>query len=361
MPQLMHYSVEVRMYSWALFFVTVCFIYAYEVICDSNIKNWMILIGSGVCAAYTHYFAAVSVIFVFLLLLVYFIINNKNEIKKWLFAVIISFVFYIFWLFALISQLIRVSTDFWIEPLNWGKVLSYLWFIFSPSRIFYPNMEFMSILLIISFVCIFSLYLIKNKCHSPENFALSGLFTLFLTIFVGILVSILIKPLFLDRYMVPSLGVFWLTFAFLLSKSWDYKKIFVPVLVIIVIVSIMSSITFFDSEIFAQDVYNDLDSFLKQDSIKNDVFVVDVDDENYVMTEFYTIVYLLNNYHDINLTVNYSTYIYSALKNNKTVWLFSSKNNTLILDNCTKHNLTIKKYASYKVAKNWTYDINCIS
>ena len=43
MPQMMLYAVEVRMYSWALFFVTASFIYSYEIIHDSSIKNWIIL------------------------------------------------------------------------------------------------------------------------------------------------------------------------------------------------------------------------------------------------------------------------------------------------------------------------------
>lgn len=42
MPQLMIYGVEVRMYSWGLFFVTASLIYSYEIIKnDSNLKYWL--------------------------------------------------------------------------------------------------------------------------------------------------------------------------------------------------------------------------------------------------------------------------------------------------------------------------------
>lgn len=66
------------------------------------------------------------------------------------------------------------------------------------------------------------------------------------------------------------------------------------------------------------------------------------------MYEYFTIKYLLKNYHGIILNgSNYSDYIYSNLKYNKTIWLFSSEDFSFILKNCTKNNLTIKKYARY--------------
>ena len=360
MPQMMYYSTDIRMYSWALFFVTVCFIYAYDIISNPNVKNWIILSLSGVCAAYTHYFAAVSVMFIFLLLLVYFVFYDKIEIKKWVISVLFSFSLYLFWLFIVINQLTHVIHNYWIEPLSFNVLFEYLWFIFSPSSIFSPSIEIMGILLFFSYCLLFVYYFLGCKSDIGEHFILGGFFTLILTVLFGVIVSILIKPVFFRRYLFPSLGVFWLTFAVLLSKSWDYKKIFTPILICVLVVSCMASMTFIDLQIFANDVYSDLDSFIKQDSIKNDVFVVDVDNDNYLMYEYYTIKYLLKNYHGVLLNnTKYSDYVYSNLKNNKTIWLFSSEDFSFILQNCTKNNLTMEKYLIYSgVSQNGVF-VDC--
>ena len=60
MPQLMLYSVEIRMYSWALFFVTASFIYIYDIYKEPNIKSWIILTLLTICSEYTHYFSGVA-------------------------------------------------------------------------------------------------------------------------------------------------------------------------------------------------------------------------------------------------------------------------------------------------------------
>ena len=103
--------------------------------------------------------------------------------------------------------------------------------IFSPSNIFYPYLDLMAILLVISYFIVF-VYFVRCKSENHEYFILGGTFVLILTVLLGLVVSVLVKPIFVERYIVPSLGVFWLTFAFLLTKSWNYKKIFVPILIV---------------------------------------------------------------------------------------------------------------------------------
>jgi uncharacterized membrane protein len=63
-------NIELRMYTWAMFFCTCSGIYAYEIYKDSKKKsNMLLFIIFSLCAAYTHYFAAITafVIYAFLL------------------------------------------------------------------------------------------------------------------------------------------------------------------------------------------------------------------------------------------------------------------------------------------------------
>ena len=77
MPQLMIYSVEIRMYSWGLFFVTASFIYMYDICKNPNLKNWSILTFLTICSAYTHYFSGIASFGIYLVLLIYLVKNNK--------------------------------------------------------------------------------------------------------------------------------------------------------------------------------------------------------------------------------------------------------------------------------------------
>lgn len=83
MPQLMNFYTQLRMYSWALFFVTASFVYIWEIINnESSYKNWGVLILLTICSVYTHYFSGIASFILYLFLFVYLIKNNKKDLKN---------------------------------------------------------------------------------------------------------------------------------------------------------------------------------------------------------------------------------------------------------------------------------------
>ena len=123
MPQLPAYTVEVRMYGWALLFVTAAFLHGYALI--ENYVNQKAepdaaygstgaaeqtvaygrsdaekpqagrqvrgrrfhgaaLIICGLAAAYTQYFACVAVVMVYLCLLLVFLFRDRRRVREWL-------------------------------------------------------------------------------------------------------------------------------------------------------------------------------------------------------------------------------------------------------------------------------------
>ena len=59
-PCTMEFAVQVRMYSLALFFVTLCALFAYEAYMENAKKAWAWVVVGALGAAYSHYFAFVS-------------------------------------------------------------------------------------------------------------------------------------------------------------------------------------------------------------------------------------------------------------------------------------------------------------
>ena len=60
--------------------------------------------------------------------------------------------------------------------------------------------------------------------------------TLVLIIVFGVSYNILISPIFITRYLIPSLGILWLCFSIALSKI-DDKRILIPFLILTLLVA----------------------------------------------------------------------------------------------------------------------------
>ena len=67
MPVNQYLGVEIRMYSWAMFFVLACAVYAYEVFQKETLFCYSKMTFFGICAAYTHYYALIAVFSIFLI------------------------------------------------------------------------------------------------------------------------------------------------------------------------------------------------------------------------------------------------------------------------------------------------------
>lgn len=168
MPQLSGYTVEVRMYSWALLFVTAAFLHAHGAVtggrseilrteCNGvtqdenrvlNMKRTALkmkqgqivrtlhaaaLVFCGLAAAYTQYFACVAVIMVYLYVLVVFLIRDRGRIKEWLLWVAVSIAGYAPWLYTLFTQITAVNENYWILPLSWRSLGGCVKFLMKPA------------------------------------------------------------------------------------------------------------------------------------------------------------------------------------------------------------------------------------
>lgn len=189
MPQLSAYTVEVRMYGWALLFVTAAFLHGYALVenyvnlnaepekavagalygstgaaepdvahgstgaagqtvahgrrdAEEPQAGWQVrgrrLHGAafviyGLAAAYTQYFACVAVVMVYLFLLLAFWFLDRRRVREWLLYVAVSVIGYVPWLFALAGQLGAVNENYWILPLTWRSLGGCVKFLMKPA------------------------------------------------------------------------------------------------------------------------------------------------------------------------------------------------------------------------------------
>lgn len=247
MPSLSQYTVEIRMYTLAMFFVTAAFLHAYEVVCGvgdsggSRKKDWACLTVYGILAAYTHYFAGAAAAMVYLFLLAYLIIKKaaKEEKRKWFLCVLASVAAYLPWAAVVVRQMAQVKENYWILPLTWRTFGSCVKFLMKPpfgGGIFQVAA---AVVLFAVYVGLLFYGLWKSRKIPAEVFLiLSGTGVLAGVVLFGFAASYLLRPVFIVRYMVPAAGCFWLSFAFSASRAVKTRKVFLPVLGLVFLLGI---------------------------------------------------------------------------------------------------------------------------
>lgn len=227
MPRLSEYTVEIRMYSWALLFVTAALLHAYGML-TANEKKWRSIHGTGLllyglAAAYTQYFACVAVIVIYLSVLIVFLRRDRKRVKEWLLWVGISVLCYLPWLFSLAGQISAVSDNYWILPLTWKSLGGCVKFLLKPAFTNEVMNNVFAVALFVIYIGLFAHFLKKvyyNGRVYAEHFwfACTGLGALCGLVFFGFAASLLVRPIFVYRYMVSAMGGFWLCFAICLDE-----------------------------------------------------------------------------------------------------------------------------------------------
>ena len=350
MPQISNYTVEIRMYSLALFFITAAFVHSCELVrafpaqgvseaegtaepgvaagtdetaepgaaagtdetaepkaagsevtCGAALtsesvtgengsikwwkrnKHWLLFWVYGILTAYTQYYACVAVIAIYIALFVFFVVKvhkgktektsckkthiykeqskeqeailTKAPVKGWkaehtteqetgriagkcigkvLLCAGLSVLAYLPWLPFFFSQVRTVSSSYWIQPLTWKSIFGCMKYIFLPVSYAVKKNYVLACVMILFFGAAFLYsFLMKRKDARGRFFLLTGLWIAVFTTLIGFVCSILNRPIFVYRYLIPCLGAMWLVAAVVLwdfiEKNWGIL-LFVPFL-----------------------------------------------------------------------------------------------------------------------------------
>ncbi len=244
MPGLPEYTTEIRMYSYAMWFVTAALLHGFNLMRDfrDHQKGWDMSNGIALwlystAAAYTHYYAAVAIGTVMGLILLWMIVayihrmREKNSEKatvnfKALATIIIcinfTIVSYIPWLSKLVSQVSAVKANYWIQPVGIRTFGSCIKYMFSG---YFSNSVVTTVIAVVMFVLSFfmGIYSLIKLSRNNEEQSLAFL-VLPVVVCFGIVVSMLMRPVFVSRYMVPSFGCFWLGVSIYIGKELTLKR-----------------------------------------------------------------------------------------------------------------------------------------
>lgn len=232
------YANEIRMYSLAMFLITVLGIYAYRLTKENKISYWIIFGLTSLCSIYTHYYGLMAAGIINVVLLIYFIKNkNKRAYITQIVLGILQGALYLPWLIHLLTQLNTVKKGFWIEIKFPKSLIEILGFTFSGNLDFYIG----AIISIV--ICIYVIYLFIKNREIKENLpAIFAILVYSLVIFAAWIIS---KKMNSDilyyRYIFVVTGIIIFALSFMFAKG-NYKYTFI-ICTIILIVSIFNNIS----------------------------------------------------------------------------------------------------------------------
>ncbi len=250
LPLMPAYSTEIRMYGWALLFVTLAGIYGYRFyknIKDKNLdgrrKNLVLFGIFSILSCYTHYYATATVAVMNLLLLISAFKNkssNKKAFKGVLLLDILQILLFIPWLGNLFGQINHVKAGFWIGDQVVGFPFDLLGLQFRR----YINEHFNFTFGVIAAAVIGLIYYIylfgKIRNLKRENGDIKAA-SLCFKIYVGIILMMAVfsliiwEPVLYTRYFVILTGLWILGSSIVLSNEKNKRNVLVIVLVTVIL------------------------------------------------------------------------------------------------------------------------------
>lgn len=273
-------NVELRMYTWTMFFVTCSGIYAYELYKEQNNKKALSLfILSSLCSAYTHYYAALAECYIYLFLIISLIKNNKSNWKLCWKFILLTIIGFLPWLLTFINQFKTTMSSWWLTSFNGQSILDCITYLFEGEF----TKQF---LLLFSIIIIMLIHEIIQKNKNKDlKYAMFLLTTFILTILTGIILSILIRPIFITRCIYPVIGLLFLGICITIANS-NYKTLISYTLIGLLLIN--TPFSYYQS--FNKEYKNgtkDFTEFINKNIATNETISTDIEHMHRTILKYY--------------------------------------------------------------------------
>lgn len=206
------YNLNLRMYSWMVFFVVAAALFSYEIVLEDKRNYWIGLVLVSLGALYTQYFAVVPLFLIYAYLLV--VCVGKKKIKKFVIScvsVVVAYLPQVYLVFRMLKRDSGAVSDEMQASLNLVELCKWS---------FQTNIkwsEYMPLVLYLSAILLLKLEwsVLKKK---ERGFAVmaAGLYPI--TCIICYIISANMNHFWHNRYMLPALLFLWLFAAIIYAK-----------------------------------------------------------------------------------------------------------------------------------------------
>lgn len=225
-PLIYYMTSEIRMYSWSMFFVLMAFLCAYVSYIQNSKKCLLYFLLFSLAAGYSHYYALVAVGGIYILYFIVALLGDKKKLAGIIIAGVLFALGYLPWLLFFVTQLKNVSEDYWILPFDPVLIFFESIYIFSSLKEtnFYPMyIREVEVGVFVLFVLLLFVNLTRKGGSRDRIEVLSLIFIFLFPLLFGIVFSLIIKPIFITRYINTFVGPLFLGLAILVSKVDLFK------------------------------------------------------------------------------------------------------------------------------------------
>lgn len=229
--QMIYYNVDVRMYSWACFFVLAAGLFAYEIQQTGKIVWWIAFTFASLGGVYTQYFDVIPLAFIYLYLLLWAVLHDKKELKMWFICCAATVVGYLPWLGIVIDTMSRNSTT--ASTVQMEETLDSL-----CRWAFENNIEFSAYMPAVLFVVMAVCLIAGRQCFSQTERAFLAFSGVVFFLFFGMCVILTshMNHFWTNRYLVPALLFLWLFILAILARknllAWIMSIIWLGIMVL---------------------------------------------------------------------------------------------------------------------------------
>lgn len=226
--QMIYYNVNLRMYSWMIFFVLAAGLFAYEIMQSGKIGWWAAFTLVSLGGVYTQYFAVVPLALLYLFLFVWIIVNDRSQIKKWVLCCAATVAGYLPWLSVVLGTLKRDAGSERTESLahEVGNIMEWA---------FKNNIEYSAYLPVVLFAAAVLCLIVEWKKYGRNEKAFLGFSAaLFLAAFgLCMLIASYTQHFWHNRYLVDVLLFVWLFMLIVLGRrsilAWGAGMIWIGI------------------------------------------------------------------------------------------------------------------------------------
>lgn len=245
LPIMAVYANQIRMYSWAIYIVTVLAIYTYRIYLGENtIKNWTIFGVTSLASIFIHYYGLMAAGLINVFLLLYLLKNKKwKQLGIQIGLGIIQIACYIPWLISLLAQMKHVSGGFWIGfefPRSMLELIGCHMQI-GTKMADMPNLWAGFVITILLWIL---LAVILIKTRKTENYkpVYQGV-GIYLAVILGAIVvtKVIGSPILYYRYLFVITGLYIFAISYILSKT-KHTFIIISICTIIAILGIINTV-----------------------------------------------------------------------------------------------------------------------
>lgn len=338
LPPAIRYNVELRMYSYAMLAVLLCLYYGYKLCTDYKKKYWIGFTLFGVAAAYLHYYALITVAFIYAGIFLWLVIKDKKRIKSCLICSLMTILLYVPWLPVLLEQFQRTTHDYWIGPITWWVIKGYFRFTFGQAL----GGKIFGVIVLLLFLLTFvtkqgmevsfegnktgvkmlvSCEWLK-KLDDDRRIVLVALGAFAGNIVTGVALSLLFRPIFSERYIFVATGLLWLAIAIMTEKMCKDKKWLFGIFVLFLIITGGENFwKQYEIEKGYTSATEQSIAYLEDNMGEQDILLTDISSLSWTILEF----------HFPNTQIK-ATDAIDWSKNEQTVWFLASRERTDVLE-----------------------------